>query len=120
MSENEIPHPGIVSPEEWRKGRVALLAQEKTLTKEQDRVNAERRRLPMVKQEKEYVFDTPTGKQTLKDLFQGRRQLIVYHFMFAPDWDKGCPGCTGYINSLGDLSLLSERDTSFVIVSRAP
>ena len=74
----------------------------------------------MVKIEKEYVFDGPEGKRSLADLFDGRRQLIVYHFMFDPEWDKGCSGCTGYVDALGDLSLLNDRDTSFVLISRAP
>jgi predicted dithiol-disulfide oxidoreductase (DUF899 family) len=83
-------------------------------------VSAARRRLPMVKIEKDYVLEGPKGKQGLRDLFAGRHQLIVYHFMFDPKWSKGCPGCTGFVNALGDLSLLEERDTSFVLISRAP
>jgi predicted dithiol-disulfide oxidoreductase (DUF899 family) len=75
---------------------------------------------PMVKIEKEYVFDGPHGKHNLKALFDGRRQLIVYHFMFDPGWDKGCPGCTSFVDALGDLSMLKERDTTFVVISRAP
>jgi predicted dithiol-disulfide oxidoreductase (DUF899 family) len=74
----------------------------------------------VVKLEKSYVFDGPNGKASLNDLFEGRRQLIVYHFMFDPTWDKGCPGCTGLVNSFGDLSLLNKRDTTFAVVSRAP
>jgi predicted dithiol-disulfide oxidoreductase (DUF899 family) len=66
------------------------------------------------------VFDAPEGKTTLLDLFDGRRQLIVYHFMFDPAWEKGCSGCTGLVNALGDLSMLAERDTSYVLISRAP
>lgn len=97
-----------------------LLTHEKELTKQQDRVNAERRKLPMVKIEKSYVFEGPNGKQDLKGLFDGRRQLIVYHFMFDPAWDKGCTGCTGFVNALGDLSLLKDRDATFAVVSRAP
>jgi predicted dithiol-disulfide oxidoreductase (DUF899 family) len=116
----EIAHPPIVSQAEWRKARLALLDHEKELTKHHDRVAAERRRLPMVKVEKTYSFDTPDGKKTLLDLFEGRRQLIVYHFMFGPDWQKGCPGCTQMGNSLGDLSPLDARDARFVMVSRAP
>jgi predicted dithiol-disulfide oxidoreductase (DUF899 family) len=100
--------------------RKELLAREKELTKQQDRLSAERRRLPMVRLEKSYQFDGPQGKVSLLDLFEGRRQLIVYHFMFDPEWDKGCGGCTGYVNALGDLSGLYERDTSFVLISRAP
>jgi predicted dithiol-disulfide oxidoreductase (DUF899 family) len=74
----------------------------------------------MVKIEKTYLFDGPNGTRSLQDLFDGRRQLIVYHFMFDPAWDKGCSGCTSYIDALGDLSLLNQRDTTFVVVSRAP
>jgi len=115
-----IPHPPIVSREQWLAQRKKLLAHEKDLTRQRDRTNAERRRLPMVKIAKPYVFDSPKGKCGLADLFAGRRQLIVYHFMFDPAWEKGCPGCTRYVNALGDLSMLSERDTSFALVSRAP
>ena len=115
-----VPHPPIVSRHDWLHQRKALLAEEKALTKDGDRINAERRRLPMVKLENTYVFDGPAGKTRLADLFGGRRQLIVYHFMFDPTWEKGCPGCTRYVNALGDLALLAERDTSFALVSRAP
>ena len=117
---SKTPHPPIVSRDEWLVERKKLLAHEKELTSQTDRVNAERRRLPMVKMEKDYVFDGPKGKQSLKDLFDDRRQLIVYHFMFDPAWDKGCPGCTGFVNALGDLSMLNKRDTTSVLVSRAP
>ena len=87
-----IAHPPIVSRSEWLAERKKLLTAEKELTKHYDRVNAERRRLPMVRVEKDYVFDGPNGKPSLKDLFEGRRQLIVYHFMFDPTWDKGWGG----------------------------
>jgi predicted dithiol-disulfide oxidoreductase (DUF899 family) len=120
MTGSAIPHPPIVSREQWLGERKKLLAQEKRLTKQYDRVNAERRRLPMVKIEKSYLFDGPGGEESLKDLFEGRRQLVVYHFMFDPAWEKGCPGCTSYVNAIGDLSMLNDRDTSFVLVSRAP
>ncbi|MEZ4860158.1 MAG: DUF899 domain-containing protein [Caldilineaceae bacterium] len=120
MTTKQIAHPPIVSEQEWLEARVALLQKEKELTRAQDRLNAERRRLPMVKVDKHYTFDSPDGKVTLLDLFQGHRQLIVYHFMFGPDWENGCPGCTGYINAIGDLSALEERGVRFVIVSRAP
>ena len=119
-AESEIAHPAIVLRNEWLVERKKLLGHEKDLTEHYDRVNAERRRLPMVKIEKEYVFDGPNGKLSLKDLFEGRRQLIVYHFMFDPEWDKGCTGCTGLVDALGDLSLLKKRDTTFVVISRAP
>jgi predicted dithiol-disulfide oxidoreductase (DUF899 family) len=120
MTTTTIPHPPIVSREQWLAERMRLLTDEKELTGHYDRVNAERRQLPMVKIEKRYVFDGPNGKTSLEDLFQGRRQLIVYHFMFDPSWDKGCTGCTSFVNALGDLSLLNKRDTTFVVISRAP
>jgi predicted dithiol-disulfide oxidoreductase (DUF899 family) len=96
-----IAHPPIVSRDQWLVQRKQLLAHEKELTKQYDRTNAERRRLPMVKLEKDYIFEGPNGKRNLKALFEGRRQLIVYHFMFDPAWDKGCSGCTGYIDGMG-------------------
>ncbi len=115
-----IPHPPIVTREEWEQERKALLAAEKALTRQLDAVNAQRRRLPMVRLEKSYEFDGPDGKVSLLDLFAGRRQLIVYHFMFDPAWDKGCSGCTGLVDSLGSLEMLEKRDTTYVLVSRAP
>jgi predicted dithiol-disulfide oxidoreductase (DUF899 family) len=119
-TKNDIAHPPIVSRDEWLVERKKLLEHEKEQLEHYDRVNAERRRLPMVKIDKNYVFDGPNGKLSLRDLFDGRRQLIVYHFMFDPAWDKGCPGCTGFVAALGDLSLLAKEDTTFVVVSRAP
>ncbi|CAN5712922.1 DUF899 domain-containing protein [soil metagenome] len=115
-----IAKPPVASQAEWLAARLKLLKDEKELTRQKDRVNAERRRLPMVKVEKEYVFDGPNGEETLSDLFEGKRQLVIYHFMFAPEWEEGCPGCTGYVDALGDLSDLGKRDTAFVLVSRAP
>jgi predicted dithiol-disulfide oxidoreductase (DUF899 family) len=109
-----------VSQEEWLAERKKLLAHEKELTKEYDRENAQRRRLPMVKLEKSYQFQGPNGTRSLQDLFEGQTQLIVYHFMFDPAWEKGCPGCTSFVNALGDLSLLKKRSTNFVVISRAP
>lgn len=120
MTAGEVPHPPIVSREQWLGERKKLLEQEKELTRHYDRVNAARRRLPMVKIEKNYLFEAPGGELSLKDLFEGRRQLIVYHFMYDPDWDKGCGGCTAYVNALGDISMLDKCDTTFVMVSRAP
>jgi predicted dithiol-disulfide oxidoreductase (DUF899 family) len=120
MTESDVAQPKIVSRGEWLGERKKLLGHEKELTKHRDRVNAERRRLPMVRIEKDYVFDGPGGKKSLLDLFEGRRQLIVYHFMFDPEWNEGCPGCTGFVSSLGDLSMLNDRDTTFVLISRAP
>jgi predicted dithiol-disulfide oxidoreductase (DUF899 family) len=120
MSDTSIPHPKIVTQNEWLVARQAHLAREKELTRQFDRLRAERRRLPMVKIEKNYIFDGPNGKRTLRDLFEGRRQLIVYHFMFDPQWEKGCPGCTHHVDALGNLSPLNERNTTFAMVSRAP
>src|SRR5438477_7502193 len=120
MTSETVPHPKIASREEWLAARKRHLAHEKELTKQRDWVNSERRRLPMVKLEKSYEFEGPQGRQSLLDLFEGRRQLIVYHFMFDPEWEKGCPGCTGYVDALGDLSMLTVRDTSFALISRAP
>src|SRR5690606_5629290 len=93
---------------------------EKALTRQGDAVNAQRRRLPMVELKKMYRLEGSKGSVQLNDLFEGRRQLIVYHFMFDPLWEKGCSGCTSFVNALGDLSMLAERDTSFVLISRAP
>jgi predicted dithiol-disulfide oxidoreductase (DUF899 family) len=120
VTKSAIPHPPIVSPDQWLAERKKLLADEKELTKHYDSVNAMRRRLPMVKIEKDYVFDGPNGRASLKDLFDGRLQLVVYHFMFDPTWDKGCPGCTAYADALGNLSMLNDRDTTFALISRAP
>jgi predicted dithiol-disulfide oxidoreductase (DUF899 family) len=120
MKTETLPHPPVASREEWRAQRLQLLQHEKEVTKHRDRMVAERRRLPMVRIEKNYIFDGPDGKRSLRDLFDGKRQLIVYHFMFDPDSDKACPGCTGYIDGLGDLSMLQARDTNFVLISRAP
>jgi predicted dithiol-disulfide oxidoreductase (DUF899 family) len=116
----EIAHPPVATRDEWLAERKKLLQHEKEVTRHRDRVAAERRRLPMVPLDKKYTFDGPQGKRSLLDLFDGYRQLIVYHFMFDPEWDKGCPGCTGFVDSLGDLSLLGDRDTAFVVISRAP
>ncbi|MBD1997273.1 DUF899 domain-containing protein [Leptolyngbya sp. FACHB-541] len=120
MIKNEIAHPKIVEQNEWLTARKTLLEHEKEYTRQRDRINAERRRLPMIKLEKDYTFEGSNGSVKLIDLFDGRTQLIIYHFMFAPEWEKGCMGCTGYVDALGALSMLSDRDTTFVLVSRAP
>ena len=96
------------------------MTREKELTKARDALSAARRRLPMVRVEKDYRFTGPDGEFSLLDLFEGRRQLIIYHFMFDPRWDAGCQGCTGFVDALGDLGMLQERDTTFKLVSRAP
>jgi predicted dithiol-disulfide oxidoreductase (DUF899 family) len=120
MTTQDLAHPPIATRDEWLAARKTLLAHEKEVTKHYDRVSAERRRLPMVKLEKTYTFDGSEGKRSLYDLFNGYRQLIVYHFMFDPAWENGCDGCTGYVNELADLSMLPARDTQFVLISRAP
>lgn len=120
MKKDTVAHPKVVSKEEWLTERNVLLADEKKLTQYRDRVNTKRRQMPMVRMEKKYVFEGSNGKTSLLDLFEGRRQLIVYHFMFDPAWDKGCSGCSGFVNALGDLTLLNDRDTTFVLISRSP
>jgi predicted dithiol-disulfide oxidoreductase (DUF899 family) len=117
---DNVAHPPIVTRSAWVAERKKLLDAEKQLTKQHDQVNAMRRRLPMVKLDKEYEFEGLNGRARLVDLFEGRRQLIVYHFMFDPDWEKGCPGCTGFVDEQGKLKMLAERDTSYVLISRAP
>jgi predicted dithiol-disulfide oxidoreductase (DUF899 family) len=114
--------PDVVSREQWLEARQRLLAQEKEMTRRHDELNATRRRLPMVKVDQEYVFEGPAGKVTLSDLFGGKRQLIVQHVMFGPDWDQPCPGCTAAIEELnpGVLDHVASRETAFVLASRAP
>ena len=112
--------PAIVTHDEWLTARIALLEKEKALTRARDALAAERRQLPMVKVEKSYVFDTPDGPRTLAELFEGRSQLVVYHFMFAPGWAEGCPSCS----LLGDhldpsVVHLAQRDVTVAVVSRA-
>ncbi len=120
MIKNEVAHPKIAERDDWLTARKTLLEHEKEYTKHRDRINAERRRLPMVKLEKEYTFAESNGSVKLIDLFSGQTQLIIYHFMFDPEWDNGCTGCTGYVNALGNLSMLGDRNTTFALVSRAP
>jgi len=112
--------PPVVSAAEWEQAHDALLAKEKQATKERDGLAADRRRLPMVRIEKDYVLDGPKGKTPLIDVFEGRTQLILYHFMFGPNQDAGCDGCSMFIDQVGHLAHLHARDTSFAIVSRAP
>jgi predicted dithiol-disulfide oxidoreductase (DUF899 family) len=112
--------PPVVSTEEWQEARDALLVKEKEATRARDALAAQRRKLPRVRIEKEYVFDGPKGKATLLDLFEGRRQLLLYHFMFGPNQDAGCDGCSMFVDQIGHLAHLHARDTSFALVSRAP
>jgi predicted dithiol-disulfide oxidoreductase (DUF899 family) len=110
-----------VSRQEWLEARLRLLAREKELTRELDAVAAERRRLPWVRIDKEYRFESKEGAKSLADLFAGRSQLIVYHFMFAPEWSEGCPSCSFLMDHVGGaLVHLAQRDVSFAAVSRAP
>ncbi len=110
----------VVTREEWLVARKELLAREKAATRAKDELSAERRRLPMVEIDKEYAFEGPGGRAGLRDLFEGRRQLIVYHFMFDPEWDEGCNSCSLVVDNVGHLAHLHARDTSFALVSRAP
>jgi len=111
----------IVSPEEWIAARRELLKKEKEATRLNDLLSAERRQLPWVKVTKNYVFDAPGGKVTLADLFAGRTQLAIYHFMFGPDWEEGCPSCSFVSDHFdGTLPHLAARDVTLVAVSRAP
>ena len=123
-TEKRIDLPEVVSPEEWQGADEQLLAKEKEATRARDALAAERRRQPMVLIDEEYVFEGPDGKASLLDLFDGRRQLVLYHFMFAPDvegWPTaGCEGCSMLVDQVGHLAHLHARDTSFVLVSRAP
>lgn len=114
--------PQVVSREEWLAARQELLQREKELTRAYDGVAADRRRLPMVRVEKEYLFTGPNGQVALLDLFDGRRQLFLQHFMFDPSWEEGCTSCTAMAEGLseGVRGHLAKRDTAFAAVSRAP
>lgn len=116
-----IEHPQIVSRDEWIEARKRHLLKEKELTRLRDQLSAERRELPWVKVEKEYVFDTPDGKATLAELFAGRSQLIVQHFMLGPGWEEGCVGCSFVVDHVeGALVHLKHHDVKYVAISRAP
>lgn len=119
--EESLQDHRIVSREEWLVARRKLLEREKELTRQRDAISAERRRLPWVKVEKRYVFDTTQGGQTLAELFAGRSQLLIHHFMMAPGWGQGCAGCSFQADHVeGALVHLAQRDLTFVRVSRAP
>lgn len=117
---NETALPKVVSRDEWREARDELLVKEKEATRALDALAAERRRLPMVEIDTDYTFEGPDGRASFVDLFDGRRQLVIYHFMFDPDWDEGCDGCSSFVDNIGHLAHLHARDTSFALVSRAP
>jgi predicted dithiol-disulfide oxidoreductase (DUF899 family) len=111
----------IVSQDQWLAARQALLAKEKEFTKARDELSRQRREMPWVKVDQPYVFDTPNGKQSLADLFGGRSQLIVYHFMLGPGWQQGCPSCSYLADHFDGANIhLAQRDVTLVVVSRAP
>src|SRR5271170_6291890 len=121
MTQSRVERPKVVSEGEWVAARKILLAKEKALTRESDALAAERRQLPWVKVEKKYLFDTPSGPKTLAELFEGRSQLLVYHFMFAPEWEEGCPSCSILGDHIdGSVTHLANRDLTLIAVSRAP
>jgi len=121
MSGSTLQNHKVVSPTEWLAARRKLLAKEKQYTQMRDSLSRERRELPWVKVQKSYVFDAPTGKKTLAELFDGRSQLVIYHFMFAPEWNEGCPSCSMIADGFdGALPHIRQRDVSFTAVSRAP
>ena len=112
--------PEVVSREEWLAARKTLLSKEKELTQARDRVNADRRRLPMVRVDKPYTFEGQDGTVNLLDLSEGRPQLVMHHFMFGPEWEEGCPSCSSAADGIGRLRQLHVRNTTLVAVSRAP
>jgi predicted dithiol-disulfide oxidoreductase (DUF899 family) len=116
-----MPNHKIASKDEWLAARRLHLSKEKEFTRLRDRLSAERRELPWVKVEKQYVFDGPRGKETLADLFDGRSQLIVYHFMFHPSWSEGCPSCSFWADNFNGIIVhLNHRDVTMVAISKAP
>jgi predicted dithiol-disulfide oxidoreductase (DUF899 family) len=115
-----MKNPEIVTEANWRAAHEALLAEEKEATRARDALAARRRRLPMLALEKDYALEGPDGPAGLLDLFEGRAQLLVYHFMFGPNQDAGCNGCSMFVDQIGHLAHLHARNTSFALVSRAP
>jgi predicted dithiol-disulfide oxidoreductase (DUF899 family) len=116
-----MKHATTGSKAEWLEARKKLLAKEKEFTRMRDQLSAERRALPWLRLDKEYRFEGPKGTQTLAELFEGRSQLVVYHFMFAPDWEVGCKSCSFWADNFnGVVAHLNQRDVTFVAISRAP
>src|SRR5215471_6748097 len=116
-----IKNRKVVSQRAWLAARKKLLVKEKKFSKLRDELNLQRRKLPWVKVQKAYVFDGPNGQLTLGDLFDGKSQLIIYHFMFGPGWGEGCPHCSFWADHFDSASIhLGQRDTTFAVVSRAP
>jgi predicted dithiol-disulfide oxidoreductase (DUF899 family) len=121
MTKTDLNKHKVVSPNEWLEARKNLLSQEKELTHLRDKLSRQRRELPWVKVEKEYVFEGPNGKETLADLFEGKSQLVIYHFMFAPEWEEGCPSCSFWADNFNGIVIhLNHRDVTFGAISRAP
>ncbi len=121
MATRAMEQSKVVSPAEWLAARKELLKKEKEFTRLRDELSRQRRELPWEKVEKAYVFDGPKGKETLGDLFGGKSQLIIYHFMFGPEWKEGCPSCSFNMDHTdGALVHLAQRDVTFVAISRAP
>jgi predicted dithiol-disulfide oxidoreductase (DUF899 family) len=121
MKKSPAKKPTVVSPAKWLTARLALLRREKAFDRQRDQLSARRRKLPWVRVDQDYVFSTPGGKKTLAELFAGRSQLIVYHFMLGPDWEEGCRGCS-YVSDHfdGAVAHLGARDVTLTAVSRAP
>ncbi len=111
----------VVSKDEWLLARIDHLVKEKEFTKLRDQLSQERRELPWVKVDKEYQFDGPNGKETLSGMFTGRSQLIIYHFMYGPDWEEGCPSCSFWADNFNNIVVhLNHRDITLMAVSKAP
>ncbi len=118
---SEMTNQTIVTREQWLKARKALLDKEKAFTRQRDELSRARRSLPWVKVDKPYAFDTEGSKKTLAELFAGRSQLLIYHFMFGPDWEQGCPSCSFWADNYNGIDIhLKHRDTTLLAVSRAP
>ena len=116
-----IENRKVVSQKEWLVARKELLVEEKKFSKLHDELNLQRRKLPWVKIEKEYVFDGPTGKVTFADLFCGKSQVLIYHFMFGPGWKEGCSHCSFWADHFDSVNIhIGQRDTTFAVISRAP
>ena len=121
MAATEAKRPRVVSHDEWIAARKQLLAREKEFTRQRDELSRRRRELPRERVEKQYVFEGAKGKETLADLFDGRSQLIIYHFMFGPGWKEGCPSCSYLADHFDGMTIhLAHRDVTFAVVSRAP
>ncbi len=121
VSRYNIKNHPVVSHEEWLSARTSFLTKEKEFTRLRDELSQQRRNLPWEKVDQQYIFDGPNGKETLAELFENRSQLIVYHFMFSPEWDEGCPHCSFWADSFNpNVVHLNHRDVTFVAISRAP